>query len=121
MIRILMCAVVVMMVGCMVPNEGATSEMQEVTTPDTVCGLPTQCHPFSCTINANGFARCVHNRVADQTCANACGGQATCPGGDDGGCVSLCSSVSPSGPGFDNCYVSCVRNLSRSCQDGSEP
>ncbi len=118
MIRILLCAFVVcLFTGCAQDFAATGQSEQDVVVPETVCGLPTQCHPFSCTILANGVPRCVHNRISDSTCASACDGHGFCPSGDTGGCDNLCAAnVAPSA--FDQCYVECVNNISRSCQDG---
>lgn len=115
-------AYLVVIAGCLNSPVDNVSEVDEtIVQPDTVCGLPTQCHPFQCSINSSGVPRCIHSRIADATCASACGGQAICPSGDDGGCINLCSSIVTTGPGVDNCYVNCVNAISRSCQDGVTP
>jgi hypothetical protein len=124
MIKIL-AFVTVLIVGCATgPNEMTSAD--ELSNPDTICGLPTRCQGFYCYVTPTLQVVCPIGRAGSQgdaDCEAACNTtNALCPQVySQTICHQQCDGYEPNHAASVFCYASCINAESTtSCQLGQE-
>jgi hypothetical protein len=86
--------------------------------PDTTCGLPTQCAPWSCDSDTG---ICYANSDLDVVCQIACGqDNAYCPPVGASNPCHQCDGLPANGDLWRACYAGCMNATRTTCQLGIE-
>lgn len=110
----------IMLASCAVDPASSSIE-EDISKPDYVCGLPTQCQPWECAVHDNGidvWVTCDRVVFSDFACALSCGNfDAECPSNQsEGSCHRRCDNASFDPAYNANCFSSCMNSFTTSCQ-----